>query len=399
MFKHLVIALSLAATALAPDCKALAQVEATPAASPPAEPKNDYTDPANWLCRPGRQDACTVNLDATVIDADGSTRLDRFKADPDAPIDCFYVYPTVSADPGGNATMRIEPAEVEVALHQFARFGSRCRLYAPMYRQVTLIALFRFAIGRPIPADRTLPYNDVVDAWNAYLAHDNNGRGVVLIGHSQGSLVLTRLIAEGIDGKPVQKRLVSAILMGTSLQVPPGKDVGGAFQTIPLCHSASQIGCVITFASFRADSPPPPSSLFGKGQGGMVAACVNPAALGGGSGELKSFLAAGNLTMARSSGPPPVWTNPPKPIDTTFVETPGLLSAECVSDAHGTYLAVTVHPTPGGARTNTITGDVVFGGKVQAGWGLHLIDANLTIGNLLDVVGAETKAYLATAGR
>ena len=55
---------------------------------------------------------------------------------------------------------------------------------------------------------------------------------------------------------------------------------------------------------------------------------------------------------------------------------------------------VSTCPTPGGARTNQIAGDVVVGAMVLKDWGLHLIDANLTIGNLLDVVGDETKAYL-----
>ena len=93
--------------------------------------------------------------------------------------------------------------------------------------------------------DRALAYDDVLDAWNYYLQHDNNGRGVVLIGHSQGSGVLTQLIRNEIDGKPVQSRLISALLLGTSLAVPKGKDVGGAFQHVPLCHSATDTGCVI----------------------------------------------------------------------------------------------------------------------------------------------------------
>jgi pimeloyl-ACP methyl ester carboxylesterase len=367
----------------------------------PAAAANDYTDPATWLCRPGRQDACTVDLDATVIQADGSTSVDRFHADPNAPIDCFYVYPTVSKDSGGNATMAIEAEETNVVLHQFARFGAKCRLYAPMYRQVTITALAGFMTGRPIPVDRALAYDDVLDAWNEYLAHDNHGRGVVLIGHSQGSGVLTQLIAREIDGKPVQSHVISAILMGTALQVLPGKDVGGDFKSIPLCHSASQIGCAIAYSSFRADSPPPSNSLFGKGRAkdGTVAVCTNPAALGGGSGEERAFFTTGSGQIAAATSPKVAWITPPKPIDTPFVEVPGLLTAECISDARGNYLAITVHPTPGGARANDIVGDLIIGGQVQTNWGLHLIDADLNMGNLVDIVGDESAAYLAQGGK
>ena len=185
------------------------------------------------------------------------------------------------------------PSEKLVAQTQFARFSSKCKLYAPMYRQVTLTALLAAQTGRPIPVDRLLAYNDVVDAWNYYLAHDNHGRGVVLIGHSQGSSILTPLIKNEIDGKPVQARIVSALLIGTSLPVPKGKDVDGEFKNIPLCHAASDIGCVITYSSFRATSPPPANSFFGRVAGdNMVAGCTNPAALGGGNGELHSYLGA-----------------------------------------------------------------------------------------------------------
>lgn len=131
----------------------------------------------------------------------------------------------------------------------------------------------------------------------------------------------------------------------------------------------------------------------------MVAACTNPAALGGGSGPLKAFLPAHDAGIVADARPPGPWTNPPKPIDTPFVEVPGLLTAECISDAHGSYLAVAVHPTPGGARVNDIVGDVVVGGQVRPEWGLHLIDMNLTMGNLLDIVGAQTRAYLAKTRR
>ena len=107
-------------------------------------------------------------------------------------------------------------------------------------------------------------YDDVRDAWRYYLEHDNRGRGVVLVGHSQGSFILAELIRQEIDGKPTQSRLVSAILLGATLSVPRGKDVGGSFKNIPLCRAAAQTGCVVTYVSFRSTIPPPPNTRFGK---------------------------------------------------------------------------------------------------------------------------------------
>src|SRR5580765_1888846 len=89
--------------------------------------KNDYADGKSWLCRPGRQDACAVDQTATIVAADGKLTREEWKANPNAPIDCFYVYPTVSTDPGGNSDMTADPAEINVVKQQFARFASKCR--------------------------------------------------------------------------------------------------------------------------------------------------------------------------------------------------------------------------------------------------------------------------------
>ena len=360
---------------------------------------NVYARDDSWLCRPGRRDACAGNQDATIVAADGKLTPEIFHADPDAPIDCFYVYPTVSNEPTGNADMIAGPEEKRAVEQQFARFGARCRLFAPMYRQFTLKAL-RAAMGpQPIAFDRELGYRDVAAAWREYLARDNHGRGFVLIGHSQGSGVLTQLIKDEIDGQPIQGKLVSAILMGTSLPAPIGADDAGAFRHIPVCRSNDQAGCVIAFADFRANVPPPADSLFVHAPQGMQAVCANPAALDGGSGALDAYLSTDLVTVISDTTPRRAWTHPPRPIHTPFVKVPGLLSAQCVANEHGSYLAVTVHPAPGDARVNDIAGDVLVDGKARPEWGLHLIDANLAMGNLIAIVGEQTKAYLAKLGK
>lgn len=392
MFRYVVVAMALVATLmLGGRCMAQPQAQAAPST---AVSKNDYSKAESWLCRPGRKDACAIDLTTTVVAANGKLTRETWKADTKAPIDCFYVYPTVSMDPTPNSDMQAGQEEMNVIRQQFARFASVCRPYAPLYRQVTLTALRAALTGKPLAADRAMVYNDVADAWKYYLEHDNQGRGVVLIGHSQGSGVLTQLIRNEIDGKPAQARLISAMLLGTNLSVPKGKDVGGAFQHVPLCHSASQTGCVIAYASFRASAPPPANTRFGRVQGdGMVAACVNPAALGGGSGELRAYLTPSRDGIIPTAEPKP-WVTPPQPITTPFVSLPGMLTAECVANEKGSYLAVTVHGDPADPRVDDIVGDIITNGQVLADWGLHLIDVNLAMGNLVEIARQQGKAYL-----
>lgn len=357
-------------------------------------PANDYSSEAAWLCKPGRADACAIDQTATVVAGNGTMTVEKWQADPRAPIDCFYVYPTVSLDPTGNSDMNPGPEEKGVVEGQLVRFASQCRVFAPLYRQFTLTALRAAGLGKAIAADRALAYKDVLDAWNYYLAHDNNGRGVVLIGHSQGSFVLMELMRNEIDGKPIQSRIVSAILAGANVSVPRGKDVGGAFKNMPLCRSAQQTGCVISYVTFRSTVPPPATSRFGRVEGeGMEAACTNPAALQGGSAELHAYLSSKKKMLSTSSAEAGPWVKDGAPVTTPFVSVPGLLTGQCVSNEKGSYLEVTVNGNPSDPRTDDIVGDVITNGQVNPSWGFHLIDLPVAMGNLVDIVAQQSKAY------
>lgn len=369
---------------------------ATPALvapAPRAPAGTDYRVDSHWLCRPGRDDICSQPLTAAA-QAGGAGQASR--PDPAAPIDCFYVYPTVSYDPTANSDLVAGPEERRTAQHQLAPFGSECRLFAPMYRQATLAALRSRFAGTPMQSDAQLAYADVRDAWNDYLARDNNGRGVVLIGHSQGARVLADLIAREIEGKPVQRRVVSALLLGVNLAVPKGRDVGGAFQHLPLCRSATQTGCVIAYTSFRADAPPPADTLFGRigptAIGGtdpaaFRVACTNPAALAGGRGMLQALLPVREnlLGQPTTSG---AWAPRARAATTTFLAWPQL-SAECVDTGSVSYLAVQLPAE--------IPGDVANNGQVLRNWGLHLVDVNLALGNLVQIVRQQARAHAAAA--
>jgi hypothetical protein len=118
----------------------------------------------------------------------------------------------------------------------------------------------------------------------------------------------------------------------------------------------------------------------------MVAACTNPAALAGGRGDLHGYLSTDGRTIVGTTKPKP-WVTPDRPIETPWVSVPGLLTAECKSNETATYLEVTVHADPSGARTGDITGDLT------PDWGLHLVDFNIAMGNLVDIVGEQVKAW------
>ncbi|TPG05846.1 DUF3089 domain-containing protein [Sphingomonas oligophenolica] len=381
MHKSWIVA--LAATLTVP---AGAQTAASPSPTP------DYTQDAAWLCRPSRADACAANLDVTVVRADGKQTVERFRPAAAPAFDCFYVYPTVSNDPTPNSDITAGPEEQAVATAQAARFASKCRVFAPLYRQVTLTALRQTMTGGAPAVDRAMALADVTAAWKSYLARDNKGRGVVLIGHSQGSGLLKQMIAQTLEGSSAQRNVISAILLGTNVAVPAGKAVGGDLKQMPICTQAGQYGCVVTYVTFRADSPPPANSRFGKvPQPGMVAACVNPVALLGPKAANDAIFNTKGPGM--SSAAQPAWSSVGPPVTTPFVKAPGLISTECVSRDGFSYLAVTVNADLKDPRTDRISGDVVVGGSILKDWGLHLLDNSVTMGNLVELTGVQAKAW------
>lgn len=360
----------------------------------------DYRKPESWLCRPGAQDPCSGDAMATIVAASGEVKLDTLPAAPKPKIDCFYVYPTVSTDAAPNSDMTPDAAERFVAQMQAAPFRQVCRVFAPLYRQVTLAALRDRLMGKGETADRAMAYGDVKAAFADYMAHDNKGRGVILIGHSQGSGMLKALIQNEIEGKPAARQLIAAYVPGNNLLVPQGKDVGGDLKSTPLCASASQTGCVVSWVSFRETMPVPPLSLFGRPPAGsppgMAVACVNPAALvrgvPAGKVPLDALMSNGG-GFGTNSGATPKWVKG-RNIYTPFAAVPGLLSGECQARDDANVLSVTVNADQADPRTDTINGDVLVDGQVLPMWGLHLVDVNLVLGDLVRLARLQGDAWL-----
>ena len=226
---------------------ALALIGAAPvSAQAPASSAPDYTRDSAWLCLPGRADVCSTPLPTTALNPNGYGSNGQSTVAKDPPLDCFYVYPTVSQDQSLNSDLNVSE-EKAVAETQFARFASVCRTFAPVYRQMTLRAVAAFSAGLSMDAPAALAYGDVQKAWRNYLATRNNGRPFVLIGHSQGSLMLQMLIAGEIENNPaVASRMKLAIIPGFDVFVPQGKLVGGTFKKTPLCSRDGETGCVMS---------------------------------------------------------------------------------------------------------------------------------------------------------
>ena len=355
----------------------------SPTASAPAD--------TVWLCRPGiAGNPCAGDLSATSIKADGSAGAQPAAPAKNPPIDCFYVYPTVSRQKGTNSTLKIDPEERAVAVAQAAQFSRVCNVYAPMYPQLTQAAIADPASINIISA--LVAYQGVVSAFDDYMANYNHGRGIVFIGHSQGAFMLTGLLKAEVDSSPDTRRLlVSALLVGANVTVQTGKTAGGDFANIPACGSATQTGCVVAYSSF--DKTPPANALFGRTDsalnvfgpdtsGTLQVLCVNPAAPGGGTAALSPFIPTQGLSTLLGATPP----NFVASAKTPFVTFPAEFSAHCQTAGGTTWLQV--DRTTGTADKRPGLSNV---GNPR--WGLHVVDVNIALGNLVDLVSSEAAAF------
>ena len=336
-----------------------------------------------WLCKPGlKANPCTPDQSLTAF----SPSLQKLSTEsargrrPRARFDCFYVYPTVSDQPTVQANRRIDPELRSIALYQAARFSRRCRVYAPVYRQFTLVGL---RSPDATPEMRATAYGDVRDAWRTYLRRFNGGRGVVLISHSQGTFMLRDLVKREIDRKPrVRRKLISALLLGGGVTVKKGSDRGGDFENVRACRSERQLGCVVAFSAFNG--PVPADALFGRASGGLETLCTNPAALGGGSALIEPLFPRAPFAPGSTIGALTVAIGAPRPsVDTPWLSFPDSYRARCSRGDGASVLQVSPR---GGAPVLTPV--------PAANWGLHIADVNIALGDLTELVRRQARNFL-----
>lgn len=346
-----------------------------------------YDQPRWWLCMPGRQDACSGNLDATELLPDGTKVEVRDTQLPGSDqVDCFYVYPTVDLRPWPASHENFSDLGLITftTAVQAARFRSVCRLYVPLYRQTTIGSYLAGKAGRE--PYREVAVSDVVDAFLQYMGQYNRGHKIVLLGHSQGGEMVVALLQRFFDHDPaMRERLLLAMPIGWPVEVTPGKTTGGTFDDIPVCTQRGETGCVVAFRSFDARAHVSPGR--GKPSAGHESACVEP-----------STLAHGTPTMARSFFGLPEWYGLPGflsnlkdvgTVRTPFVMLRDVFEGRCVDGEDGfRYLAVDVKP----GRSSPVDLGVFW---LRGELGYHLLDLQFPAGDLMDLVAERVKAVAA----
>ncbi|PCI64024.1 MAG: hypothetical protein COB37_03485 [Kordiimonadales bacterium] len=237
-----------------------------------SDPQPDYADNRSWLALPG------VKSNASAMPAG----LAKVLSMPE--VDVFFVHPTTYfgrdnwnapiADHEAN-----ERTEARVLKIQASVFNNAGQIYAPRYRQATFGAFFDKDGDGEKALD--LAYTDVLASFDNFIAQRSAGRPFILAGHSQGSYHLISLLQDRITGTELQRRMVSAYIIGWPVSIEADL---GALADIDACRSPAETGCVVSYQTFGKEGDPFmldgymefTTGLTGEPRKGTEMLCTNP---------------------------------------------------------------------------------------------------------------------------
>jgi len=204
----------------------------------------DYTNLNHWAAHPELKHTGLMTPEG-VDDVDHNLSAD-----------VFYIYPTMCfSKEHWNAPLDHERTnefvDNMILPGQASIFNAKCRIFAPRYRQVTFYTFMEASANSHAALE--LAYLDVLSAFKHYLTHENNGRPFILAGHSQGSVLGTRLLEELIDKTDLVDQLVAAYLIG--FQIPKDK-LTRTLSRVSAAQSETDQACIIAYDTFGENGGP-----------------------------------------------------------------------------------------------------------------------------------------------
>ena len=202
--------------------------------------KPNYSDKDSWAVLP-----------ENIPDEISIFNIDENKKEADV----FYIYPTLIDSKNQrewNSDIWNEDIRNDVinrpVKYQASAWLDAGNLYVPYYRQAH-IRVFNDKFRVDGDKALNLAYNDIKEAFTYYLENFNNDKPFIIASHSQGTVHAKRLIAEFIDGKELQKKLIAAYLVGI-------KVFEDEFKNIKPMNSANETGGFVTWNTFKFNKYP-----------------------------------------------------------------------------------------------------------------------------------------------
>lgn len=202
----------------------------------------DYNLKRNWSALPDMKDSADILPSrSNLTDEQGSAKAD-----------VFFIHPTTTWERNQwNESLEDETVnqrtDIESTRGMASIFNCCARVYAPRYRQAILASFIDEQDNGSRALD--LAYEDVVRAFDFYLANYNQGRPFVLAGHSQGAGLAERLLKERVRNPEIRPKFVVAYLVGATI------DSNKISSFLP-CENESQTNCYVSWNTFGSGGKP-----------------------------------------------------------------------------------------------------------------------------------------------
>ncbi len=137
-------------------------------------------------------------------------------------VDVFYVYPTAwyKEDPNEPNICEIDNKHMIMGSQkaynsQATAFETFANIYSPYYRQADAKYILSLAEEDRWKIERGIPATDVINAFDYYIKNFNHNKPFILVGHSQGAMILMILLEDYMKNNPqVYKNMISAYIIG-----------------------------------------------------------------------------------------------------------------------------------------------------------------------------------------
>ena len=202
----------------------------------------DYSDLKNWASSPFKEDGAD------------KTPGNLFENNQEsAKADVFFLHPTSYTKQRGNTNWngalddeKLNDKTNRSIQYQASVFNGACRVFAPLYRQAHIHVFYNEKEEQKSSAEKALylAYKDIKIAFQYYLDNHNDGRPIIIAGHSQGTIHAANLIKDFFEGKTLNKQLVAAYLIGMPIR-------DKTFTSLLPCESAEDTNCFVTWRSYQ----------------------------------------------------------------------------------------------------------------------------------------------------
>ena len=198
----------------------------------------DYKQPASWVAHPDLPN--NPSFWAPEGASEPLTGLPVGKAA------VFFIHPTTYLERDRwNAPLQGHSGDFRTDLFvrsQASVFNRIGDIWAPRYRQAAYGAFLLKSKDAQKALD--LAYHDVAAAFDQFLDQTPADRPLILAGHSQGALHLSRLLTD--RGRQLRGRILAAYVGGWPLSQTADLPAMG----LPPCSSPEQKGCILSWQSF-----------------------------------------------------------------------------------------------------------------------------------------------------